>query len=334
MNTSNSFGNGKKLVCSNREDETEAKSAFVDRLLQIRRKLAIRISRPKGLRYWAAHELLSLEQLHARITQAIKTAEPMAVGRLGGVEGLIVRWACGIPGGLPLSLRRPIYRETTIGATNAGIRPRNRESYRLFGNLAYEALGHMDLRGVWKTDDEAVVLSRLLSAPVFNVETIAPSISNPEHWMRAMDGKRVLVVSPFETTIQRQIPHLAKVWSGANWKPEVDFRIVKFPYLIDESYPESWWEVYNRIGTVVSEGDYDVALFGCGGLGLPFAALAKAAGRVGIHLGGHLQLLFGICGQRHLDQHWHGVSINSHWVRPDESEVPQSAQRVENRCYW
>ena len=37
---------------------------------------------------------------------------------------------------------------------------------------------------------------------------------------------------------------------------------------------------------IVKAGDYDVALMGCGGLGLPLAAAAKTAGRIGIHLVG------------------------------------------------
>lgn len=37
-----------------------------------------------------------------------------------------------------------------------------------------------------------------------------------------------------------------------------------FSYLIDEGCEETWWEVYERIGQVISAGNYDVALFGCG----------------------------------------------------------------------
>jgi hypothetical protein len=51
-------------------------------------------------------------------------------------------------------------------------------------------------------------------------------------------------------------------------------------------------------------------------------------------LGGHLQLIFGIYGQRHLNQSWFRDQMNSYWVRPDSSEVPLSANRVEGGCYW
>jgi glycerol-3-phosphate dehydrogenase len=44
--------------------------------------------------------------------------------------------------------------------------------------------------------------------------------------------------------------------------------------------------------------DYDVALIGCGAYGLPLASHVKRKGKQSIHLGGGLQLLFGIKGKR------------------------------------
>jgi hypothetical protein len=322
------------ILCSDLHDETGKQNKMLDGLLKLRQRLNRRVCRQRALRFWESRKLLDYDELHARATKIVEERKPAAVGRLGAVEANIVFWARRIPAAFPLNLMRPLFRETRTGATNAGVRPRNRDSYLLFGNLAYHAMTRLDLCGVWKTDYEAHILTALPTVPVFNGETFAPSINGAHHWMRSLNGKRVLVVSPFEATIKHQIPKLADVWSGAGWKPEIDFQVVRFPYLIDDGFPEPWWEVHNRIGSVVAAGDYDVALFGCGGLGLPFAAMAKEAGRVGIQLGGQLQLLFGIYGRRHLDQDWHRVSMNSHWVSPDADEVPQSAKRVENGCYW
>ncbi len=86
--------------------------------------------------------------------------------------------------------------------------------------------------------------------------------------------------------------------------------------------------VWNEMLEIVKAGDYDVALMGCGGLGLPLAAAAKTAGRVGIHLGGHLQLVFGIYGQRHLEQEWHARWINDAGVRPGADEVPKTTNAL------
>jgi hypothetical protein len=67
---------------------------------------------------------------------------------------------------------------------------------------------------------------------------------------------------------------------------------------------------------------------------MPLAVAAKKAGCIGIQLGGQLQLLFGIYGQRYLQQEWHAKSINESWVRPIPQEVAKSSKRVEDGCYW
>ena len=192
----------------------------------------------------------------------------------------------------------------------------------------------LDLQGVWSSGYEAVCIGKGANREFFNVEITSPDGANPKHWLSSLKGKRVLVESPFDGTVQKQIPRLAEIWPQSTWMTGTDFCSVPFPYLIDEGCPETWWEVYSRIGKIVSAGNYDVALFGCGGLGLPFAHLAKKAGRVGIHLGGHLQLIFGIYGKRHLEQKWHRQHINEAWVRPEASEVAKTASRVEGGCYW
>ncbi len=322
------------LACANLDDDTRSLDQGWGRVVKLRQRLISHLWKRRAMHFWKSRSLLDFDGLHARISTSIRDREAFAIGRIGGVEANIIFWARGMPSSFPDSLTRPYFSQTAAGSTNAGIRPRNRESYRLFAGLAYRAFETLDLCGVWCTHYEPFIMSGFPSFRMFDSETIAPSINGRGHWMRALDGKRVLVVSPFETTIRRQIPRLADVWSHAEWKPDIDFRVLRFPYLIDEGCPETWWDVHNRIGAIVADGGYDVALFGCGGLGLPFAAIAKQAGKVGIQLGGHLQLLFGIYGSRHLQQDWHRISMNPHWVPPDPSEIPQSASRVENRCYW
>ena len=80
----------------------------------------------------------------------------------------------------------------------------------------------------------------------------------------------------------------------------------------------------------IDKADFDVALIGCGAYGFPLAAHCKRIGKQGIHIGGSLQLYFGIKGKR-----WdnHGL-YNEFWVSPDESEQPKNLSRVEGGCYW
>ena len=304
------------------------------RFFTVRHKLRNLCFARIGRKYWSQHGLASPPSVLSIIGGAIRAGRPLAVGRLGGVEATIIMWAKGIPENFWRLDFRTLFADTASGATNAGIRPRNRESYRAFADLAWEALDDLDLHGVWRAGYEALCLQKIKPRKCFDVEIAGPDGKNPDHWMRALQGKRVLVVGPFPNTIAKQIPKLGGVWPEMPWLAETDFQLVAFPYLIDEGCPETWWEVYERIGKIVERGDYDVALFGCGGLGLPFAALAKRVGRVGLHMGGHMQLVFGVYGHRHLHQHWFRDKMNEYWVKPEENEVPVSAKRVEGGCYW
>jgi hypothetical protein len=316
-------------------NDLTSESGFIhDRLSSFKYKLFKKFFANSNEVFWNKHALLTFEEVHLRIASAIKSKSPFAIGRLGGVEANIVQWAKQIPQGVFGFCARPWFSETLSGATNAGIRPRNRESYRLFADIAYQALEKIDMQGVWKSLFEKSYLPALSTRPLYENEIVAPSNGNHIHWMEELDYKKVVVVTPFAKTISKQIPKLAEIWRPRGWEPKIDFQIVPFPYLIDEDCKEFWWEVYERIGKNLASADYDVAILGCGGLGLPLAAIAKTAGKVGLHLGGHCQLLFGIYGKRHLEQEWFKSSFTPAWTQPDRDEVPKTAMRVEGGCYW
>ena len=85
--------------------------------------------------------------------------------------------------------------------------------------------------------------------------------------------------------------------------------------------------------------DYDVALIGCGAYGFCLAAHAKRSGKKAVHLGGVLQLLFGIKGNRWEDKNYHPVFdyntlFNSFWVKPGDDYRPDNAEQFEGACYW
>ena len=81
--------------------------------------------------------------------------------------------------------------------------------------------------------------------------------------------------------------------------------------------------------------EFDVALIACGAYGLPLAARLREAGKQAVHVGGALQLLFGIRGTR-----WDDFSLlkpfyNEAWRYPLESEhLKTDSKGVENGCYW
>ena len=87
----------------------------------------------------------------------------------------------------------------------------------------------------------------------------------------------------------------------------------------------------NKIDNV----DFDIALIGCGAYGMNLAAHIKRRGKIAIHMAGWTQMLFGIYGNRWIeDRPEYTKYINSYWIRPSENEKPFGAEKIENACYW
>ena len=106
-----------------------------------------------------------------------------------------------------------------------------------------------------------------------------------------------------------------------------------------------WFDALYWMESEIDKRDYDVCLIGCGAYGFPLAAHVKRSGKKAVHLGGSLQLLFGIKGSRWENpdygvKEWgipkgsYSSLINEFWVRPGEAHKPRNAENVENGCYW
>ena len=101
---------------------------------------------------------------------------------------------------------------------------------------------------------------------------------------------------------------------------------------------DSWFDALKWMEEQIDTIDFDIALIGCGAYGFNLSAYIKQKGKIGIHVGGALQLLFGIKGHRWTD---HPAAypklnemFNAYWVFPPKEDVPAAAKSVENFCYW
>ena len=108
-----------------------------------------------------------------------------------------------------------------------------------------------------------------------------------------------------------------------------------------------WFEALNTMEKDINEIDFDICLLGCGAYGLPLAASIKRNGKKAFHIGGGLQLLFGIKGKR-WDRDDYGKEhnlpflfekpykslYNEYWVRPSLSETPNNVEKADRASYW
>ena len=151
-------------------------------------------------------------------------------------------------------------------------------------------------------------------------------------WTRYLKGKKVLVVHPFEKTIQQQYKKRKLLFKDENILP--DFELITFKAVQTiagcKSKFKNWFEALEYRENEIAKIDCDVCIIGCGAYGLPLAAFVKRMGKQAIHLAGGTQLLFGILGNRWVKQygdvlHYRpGIDINinyrplfnENWIYP------------------
>ena len=121
-----------------------------------------------------------------------------------------------------------------------------------------------------------------------------------------------------------------------NVLPNFELSVIKaVQSLSGEKNPfENWFQALEFMKEEISQKDFDVALIGCGAYGFPLAAHVKKIGKQSIHIGGSLQILFGIKGKRWDDHPIIGKLYNEYWVRPNAQDKPTHSNLVENDCYW
>lgn len=155
-------------------------------------------------------------------------------------------------------------------------------------------------------------------------------------WTKSLEGKKVLVIHPFEASIKNQYQKRPFLFSDKNVLPSFELKTIKAVQTIagNRTNFTTWFEALDFMKFQIDDCDFDVALIGAGSYGLPLSAYIKSKGKVAVHIGGSLQILFGIKGKRWDDHEMISKMYNEYWVRPSIEEVVPDANKVEGGCYW
>ena len=273
---------------------------------------------------------LSSEEAGDRIRSAINQGVPFCAARMGHVEARILgesrfraaRWS----------------RATGLEAhANAGVFPVTDAGLFDFAAVYGHSLESVDLLGFWQTDYQAALVSALNPRPQLCSLSALEPFRQADPWSSALVGRSVLVVHPFARSIEAQYrKHSSNLFADQRVLPVFGLQVLKPPctHAPQTEGFTSWRNALESLQARVLNLSFDVALIGCGAYGLPLAAAIKRAGRQAIHLGGALQLLFGIRGRRWDHEAAILSMLNRRWVRPDADETPDNANLIEGGCYW
>lgn len=213
----------------------------------------------------------------------------------------------------------------------SGFFPPTPENMQKFGELMLEDSKEVDILGSW-LKQEFLLNSYMSSCKKISFFYLEPFLSeNP--WSIALKGKKVLVIHPFAESIEKQYLKREFLFDNKDILPQFDLLTIKAVQSLGGSNLfKNWFEALNWMKNEMDKVDYDICLIGCGAYGFPLAAHAKRMGKKAVHIGGALQLLFGIKGKR-----WDNSRnqfYNDYWIRPNDTEKPNNAENIEGSCYW
>jgi hypothetical protein len=262
-----------------------------------------------------------------RVKQLMLAGKPAAMGKIGSLEAEAAE--CFLAGSdYPEILRKQML-------VNVGLHPADRAHLDAFCEVYLRAADQLDLLAAWGNPGECVIIKRVGPRPLVRLQSFESWLYD-EPWSAALAGKRVVLVTPFARSAKAQFARRSEIWLNPTVLPELDLRVVKMPLspgLVPPMHKD-WQERYQSLVDEIERAPYDVLLVGAGGISLLLASHAKAQGRIGFHLGGHTQILFGITGRRWDKDYELARRQGPGWVRPGGDEAPPTVAQVEQGCYW
>lgn len=290
------------------------------------------------------------------IYELLSSDKPCMISRLGSTETSIILNYISITNKASFVKKIIQYITTDVGLPvwdemcfkycerYSGIFPPNKKLLSDFSERYLRDMEHMDLIGSFQYGEKYLLLPKTLT--YVHLECLYPFfVDNP--WTRALKGKKVLVIHPFENTIKRQYVNRTLLFENQDVLPDFNLEIIQAVQTLggaDKRFVD-WFDALRYMEEQIDKVDFDICLLGCGAYGLPLAAYVKHIGKKAVHIGGGLQLMFGIKGRRwdnnayrwkdlpQLDTNYSQL-YNEYWVRADENERPRTADKVEGACYW
>ena len=227
---------------------------------------------------------------------------------------------------------------------NAGIYFREKKELELYFNLYNECIKN--------TDSLACFVDTLHNiqdyfCDKYNINKIKSRILEPFYcilediipWTLELKNKKVLIINSFVESFQKQQKNNFQIFKD---KPIFD---KDQEFIFYKSYNtsagnhlhSSWVETFELMKKDISKIDFDIALLGCGGYGLPLCNfIKKELYKSAIYIGGGLQLLFGVKGKRWNSHPIIGKIIkdNGKFISPSGEEIIKNKEKIEGGCYW
>lgn len=282
-------------------------------------------------RSYANGYILPADEASNELKKLLSSGKPIFVGRFGANE-MNATYV------YDLGLENK-YAKIQEGMCNgAGFFPKDSNLLKRFSDLMINSIRGLDYLAVWNLNLEEYYIKKYAPTSLImsRLRYLEPWYAQ-EPWTASLKGKKVLVIHPFVDTIQAQYKNRKFLFKDARILPDFQLKTFRAVQTISGNQDSRFDTWFDALDYMVSESmliDFDIALIGCGAYGFPLAKKIKDYGKQAIHMGGVLQILFGIRGGRWDNDPVVSSMYNEYWIRPLENETPSGFKNVENGCYW
>lgn len=272
------------------------------------------------------------EEANALIKEYLKSDEPFALCRLGSAEFTLVQ----------LYDEHRLFHSKRLPQSNMyGIFHNNPDEVGQWVDLLRHDCKDIDIMGYFDDhpiEEYVICTSCPKDMQQIRLEQIEAMLYE-DPWTLALEGKKVLLVSPFVEAMVAQYPHMDSIYTSQKMlPPNLSLKTLKSVWFSGDPEDEfdTWFDALNYLYEEAMKIDFDVALLSCSAFGFNLAPMLKRAGKQAIQYGGALQMLFGIRGARWDNYPPYMKFYNDAWIRAPKTEAPSKGfvKKMDDGCYW
>lgn len=320
------------IIASSYEDEIEKQLQQMKLTNYYKIKLGV-LKEKKPFKKFQ-NQTINNDDVNKIIYNALVSKAPFFIGRLGSVElECLAHYLYFLERNRTKAKTYPNNVKMMMHI-NAGFFPPEDNKLDMFCELYMHGLENMDLIwSMWMSVYEDKIYSDYFhNKKVCNYDETVFPIDNKMPWTYALRDKRVLVIHPFADSIQSNYRIKNRLFDNDLFLPDFELLTYKPIQSIagNKTNYETWFEALEKMNKDISEIDFDIALIGAGAYGLSLGTYIKELGKKAVHIGGILQLFFGIRGKAWDKYNYHNI----YWTRPLDSERPKGYKKVEAGRYW
>ena len=283
--------------------------------------------------------ILSLEDSNAFLINLLQKEEPFFITRLGDANSL---FSVYYDKNVPINQLTNIMQTMT---SHDGIYYDSNEIACFYAKKYNEAVQNSTALATYHDlcnmqQDYYISKYNLSSIHSRSIEPFYYCVEGIKPWSHSLFGKKVLIISPFIDSMKKQLDNNFQIFKdNPIFLENQEFVFYKSYQSLARNKPhKNWLETYTIMCNDIKKLDFDIALLGCGGYGLPLCNfIYKNLNKSSIYVGGGLQLLFGVMGKRWETQpFWLEIikENETRFIRPSDDEICPNSKSIEGGCYW